>query len=137
MPRYEYIVWLPVPCPLGCRVVHVVAEEKIACRTYDRSCCTCGYRSCARTIRRRDRGYALPLCGLPPRHTVLSLAPGWPVDSITAQSVPSAYLKRHRDTIHRTPLSVLHTHDQSGGPWELWTSSEDARSHQDDWLGDL
>jgi hypothetical protein len=52
----------------------------------------CSHRSCARTIRRRDRGHALPLCGLPPRHTVLSLAPGWPVDSIAAKSVPSAYL---------------------------------------------
>ena len=35
----------------------------------------------------------------------------------------SLYLKRHRDTIHRTPLSVLHTHDQLGSLWELWTAS--------------
>src|SRR5262249_2050868 len=89
---YEYTVWPSVPCPLGCRVADVVAEGKIARCTYDRSCCTCGYGSWARTIRRRDRGHALPLCGLPPRHTVLSLAPGWPVDSITTKSVPSAYL---------------------------------------------
>src|SRR5262245_51161555 len=56
------------------------------------SVCVDGHRSRARTIRRRDRGYALPFCGLPPRHTVLSLTPGWPVDPIATKSVPSAYL---------------------------------------------
>ena len=31
------------------------------------------------------------------------------------------YLKRHLDTIHRTPLGVLHTHDQLGGLREVDT----------------
>src|SRR5262249_789848 len=79
-------------CPLGCRVTSVVAEEKMRVRRMIATYCTCSHRRCARTIRRGDRGHALPLSGLPPRHSVFSLALGLPVDSIATECVPSAHL---------------------------------------------
>src|SRR5262249_46875107 len=93
--------------PLGYRVVSVIAEEKMCVAHVTAPYCTCGRQRCVHTRRRGDQGYALPLCGLPPRHPVFSLAPGWPVDPIATQSVPSAPLSadalRPGDSEGRTP----------------------------------
>src|SRR2546428_425471 len=69
-------------------------------------CCTCGHRSCARTIRRGDRGHALPLCGLPSRHTVLSLAPGWAVLASVCPQPPPASLDGLCPPLSSLPLSL-------------------------------